>query len=89
MSEKFDIPKGLYDRARAAAEVRGVTPRRFLLDAMLEAVEDVEGHQAAERAMKEFREGDGKLYTLNELEEFIDVDSSLNRPGKEAVSKAS
>ncbi len=89
MTRTFDIPEELFERAEAAARERGVTVRRFLLDAMVEAVEDVEDYLAAEQAMAEFREGDGKTYTLNELEEFIEVESHTDGKGHKAVSKAS
>lgn len=89
MTHKFDIPQELFDRAKAAADLRGVPVRRFLLDAILDAVEDVEDYQAAERAMEAIRNGDDKRYTLSELGEFIEVDSIDGRAGQKAVSKAS
>ena len=88
MTRKFDIPQELYDRALAAAESRGVTPRRFLLDAILEAVEDVEDYQTAERAMARIESGEDQMYTLDELEALIGMEGDHQRTGEEAAAEA-
>ncbi len=88
MTRKFDIPQELYARALAAAEIRGVTPRRFLLDAILEAVEDVEDYQTAERAMARIESGEDQIISSEEFWRGLEVDHPVQEAGAKIRRKA-
>ncbi len=89
MSQPFDIPEDLFKRAEAAAAGKGEPVRHFILDAILEAVEDMEDLKAAEEALERIRNGEDQYYTLDELGEFIEVESHRIGTGEKAVYKAS
>lgn len=88
MTHKFDIPQELFDRAKAAADLRGVPVRRFLLDAILDAVEDVEDYQAAERAMEAIRNGDDQIISAEEFWSELELDDRVQEKGQEVRRKA-
>lgn len=88
MTHKFNIPQELYDRAAAAAALRGVPLRRFLLDAMLEAVENVEDYQAAERAMAQIESGEDQIISSEEFWGALEVDDSIQEAGAKIRRKA-
>lgn len=67
MSQPFDIPEELFKRAEAAAAERGVPVRRFILDAILEAVEDVEDALAADAALERIRNGEDEFIDAKEF----------------------
>ena len=86
MAHPFDIPEGLFERAEAAAEARGLPLRRFLLDAIIEAVEDVEDAKLADEAMERIRNGEDETYTLSELEEMFALEDKGHHAGRKAAS---
>lgn len=67
MAQPFDIPEGLFKRAEAAAEGAGISTRRFLLDAILEAVEDHEDSRAAAEAMRQIEAGEDHIVSAEEF----------------------
>lgn len=86
MTRTFDIPEGLFERCEAAASERGLTLRRFLLDAILDAVEDVEDAKLADEAMERIRNGEDETYSLSELEDLFALDDQGHETGRKAAS---
>lgn len=88
MSQPFDIPEDLFRRAEAAAAERGVPVRRFLLDAILEAVEDVEDILAADAALERIRNGDDEIIDAKEFWSELALDDQLPEVDKKVRRKA-
>lgn len=86
MTRTFDIPEGLFERAEAAANERGLTLRRFLLDAILDAVEDVEDAKLADEAMAAIRNGEDETYSLSEMEDLFALDDQGHETSRKAAS---
>lgn len=89
MAQPFDIPEDLFKRAEAAAESAGISIRQFILEAILEAVEDSEDTKAADEVMRRIEAGEEKLYTLDELGEFLELDDCDRGLGGSPDRKAS
>lgn len=77
MSQPFDIPEELFRRAEAAAAERGVPLRRLILDAILEAVEDVEDALAADAAMERIRNGEDEFIDAKEFWSGLTLDDTV------------
>lgn len=88
MRQPFDIPEELFNRAEAAAAERGVPVRRFLLDAILEAVEDVEDMKAADAAMERIRNGEDEIVDAKEFWSVLALDDHLPEVDKKIRRKA-
>lgn len=88
MTRTFDIPEGLFERAEAAANERGLTLRRFLLDAILDAVEDVEDAKLADEAMAAIRNGEDEMISAEEFWRGLEMDDHLPEVGTKIRRKA-
>ncbi len=88
MTRTFDIPEGLFERAEAAANARGLTLRRFLLDAILDAVEDVEDAKLAEDAMERIRNGEDEVISAEEFWGGLEMDDHVPEVSTKVRRKA-
>ena len=67
MAHSFDIPEDLFKRAEAAAADAGISIRQFILEALLEAVEDSEDSKAAADAMRRIESGEEDVISAEEF----------------------
>ncbi len=88
MVPSFDIPEDLFKRAEAAARAKGVTPRQFILDALLEAVEDHEDVLAADAALERIRQGEDQIIESEEFWRGLEVEDKLSEAGAKIRRKA-
>ena len=88
MAHPFDIPEGLFERAEAAAEARGLPLRRFLLDAIIEAVEDVEDAKLADEAMERIRNGEDEIISAEDFWRGLEMDDHIPEVGTKIRRKA-
>ena len=63
----IDLPEEIYDRLRDAAAISGRSEAEFMLEAVQQAIEDIEDLRDAEEITQRRLKGESKTYTLEEV----------------------